>query len=296
MAGAAAPIALSVARDPATPAGLRLDAAARAARLGLAAPQAYAAVQPIPADLAGADQPGATGEAMLVALARSTGDPSIKETAVMALLKRANDGPEFQALSRLADPSIVQLLSAGAVLRDPALIAMAAAAAGDGASARTARTQMNAPDARKPLPLDLVLLDSLIGAASGQGLDAAVEALDAQYPASDAAGRNRAAAAIALLGALGAQAGPQARLDLASSDAGPPIAPAARLQALQLASSQGRAGDTALYVLQACADLGPTGPAPAARAAMVRALQGAGLKADAQALAIEGLVALQARP
>ncbi len=67
MAGAATPVAVFIARDPGAPAAMRLEAAARAARLGLAVPEAYAAIQPAATDVAGADQPGAAGEGALVA-------------------------------------------------------------------------------------------------------------------------------------------------------------------------------------------------------------------------------------
>jgi hypothetical protein len=296
LAGASAPIVVATARDASAPPPARLEAAARAARLGLPQPDAYAAVQPLPVDVASADQPGSTGEGALIAMARATSDPSVKEAAILALLKRAKDGPEFQALSRLTDPQIVQLLAAGAVLRQPALIAMAAAAADDGASARSARAQLAAKDAARPLPLDLALLDGLIAAASGQDMGAAVDALDAQNGPSDATGRARAAAAIALLGALGAPVGPQARLDVSGADLDRPATPQGRVQALALAASAGRMGDTALYVLMTFADDGPTGPGAGQRAELVRALRQAGLKADAKAIAIEGLTALQASP
>lgn len=293
---AAAPIAITLARDASAPPDARLEAAARAARLGVDIPDAYAALQPLPVDVAAADQPGAAGEAALVALASATTDYSLKEAAVIALLKRAKDGPEFQALARLSEFQIAQILSAGPVLREPALFAMAAAAAGDRASAKRARAQAGVKGAPLPLSLDLALLDALIAAASDQDQGAAIEALDAQLGASDAAGRTRAAAAMALLGALGAPAGPQARLDIAGSEIGPDLVPPGRLQALQLAASQRRVGDVALYVLQTCADAGAAGPSAATRASLVRALNDAGLKADAQAFAIEGLLPLQARP
>jgi hypothetical protein len=296
LADAAPAPAVALAGDAGSPLATRLAAAARAERLGVSVPQAYAAIQPPPADLAAADQPGPAGEAALVALASATSDLALKESAVMALLKRAHDGPEFQALARLCQPYIAQLLAAGAVLRQPALIALAAAAAGDGADASAALLQLNAKDAAHPLPLDLALLEALVAAASGQGQEAAVQALDAQVGASDAAGKGRAAAGMALLGALGAPVGPQALLDVSAADLGPQSAPPARLQAMELAASQGRMGDVALYVLQSSMEAGPAGPAPGERASLVRALWAAGLKADAQSMAIEGLVALQARP
>src|SRR5262249_38538371 len=162
-------------------------------------------IQPPPEDIAGADQPGPVGEGTLVVLAATTSDLSLKEAAVIALLRRAQDGPEFQALARLCQPHIAQLIAPRAVLRPPPLIP--AAARGAGGDAAAARAQLNAKDVTRPLPLDLALLDALIAAASGQAQEPAMEAVDAQFAASDAAGRSRAAEAMALLGALGAPVG-----------------------------------------------------------------------------------------
>jgi hypothetical protein len=123
----------------------------------------------------------------------------------------------------------------------------------------------------------------------------AADALGPIASGSDAAARSRAAGALALLSAY-APIGAQARFDVADADLGTSHLPPGRLVALEQAAEQGRIGDTALYVLGTCVEAGAPGPTPAERALLVRALVKAHLDADARALALEGLVALQARP
>lgn len=320
VAAAPAAIAVALARDPATPPAARVQAAARAARLGLPQPAAYAglapppvatpaaAQPPAPADgsappptasappsaaevAASADQPGPAGEAALVALAAGTSDLTLKEAATLALLKRAQTPAEFQALAGLARPQIAQFVAAQAVFRQPVSIAMAAASAGDAASARVARAQAGQAGA-PPSPLDLALLDALIDAAAGQPTDA-VGGLAGALAGADAAGGVRVGAAMAELAAQGAVLGPDHRYALSLAPLAPGRASPARLMALQLSADQGRAGDTALYALAVAAQSGAQGLAPADRAALIGALSKAGMKADARALAVEGLVQLQ---
>ena len=290
LAGAPAPIAVVVARDATAPPAARLQAAARAARLGLPAPDAYAVVNPVPPDVAGADQPGPAGEAALVALANTAPDFAVKEGAVAALFKRAGNAGDFVALARLADPAMTQLIAAKAVLRQPVLFAVAAAAAGDASSAAAAQGQVR-PEATTEDITTLSLLGALVAAAGGQSDPAAVEGLD--HAPADRNGRT--CQSMALLAALGFPLSPQARFDLAGCDLGAQHAPPARLLALDLAARAGRAGDVALYVLMTAAEAGPAGLGVADRAAVVRALDQVGLKADARAFAVEGLVALQTR-
>ncbi len=289
---AAAPAAVAAARDAAATPPMRIEAAARAARLGFPTPDAYALTAPIPATVAAADQPGAAGEAALVALADTASDFSVKDEAIVALLRRAGGGAEFEALARLARPAIDQLLAAQAVLRRPGLIVQASVASGDLAAARTARAQV-----AKDVPaLDIALLDALIAAGAGRFNGGAVEALDAAGLGADAAGRARTGDAIALLAALGAPVSPVARFNLAARELAPSRAPPARLMALDLAARSARMGDTALYALTIAAGAGAGGLAASDRAAVVRALDQAGLKADARAFAVEGLLALLTRP
>ena len=291
---APASIAVTVARDGAAHAAARLAAAARAARLGLATPEAYGALTPVPTALPPPDAAGPGGEAALVALAGSTNDLTLKESAIIALLKRAKDGREFQALARLVAPAIGQIMAAHPVLRQPFMFAMAAAAAGDVASAKAARAMVG-QGTPAPAPADLALLDALTGVASTPVDAAAAEALGPSASGSDAAARSRAAGALALIAAY-APLGPQARFDVADADLGASHLPSGRLLALEQAADQGRIGDTALYVLGTCIEAGPAGPTPAERALLVRALIKVHLDADARAFALEGLVALQARP
>jgi len=67
----------------------------------------------------------------------------------------------------------------------------------------------------------------------------------------------------------------------------------ARLLALNEAAAAGENGQTALAVLAICEAAPPRGPALADRIAIVAALHRAGLAADAQAFAVEGLAALR---
>ena len=294
LGAAPASVAVAVARDPNAPPPARLAAAARAARLGVATPEAYGALTPAPTALPPPDATGPAGEAALVVLAGTTNDLTLKESAVIALLKRAKDGPEFQALARLIAPAISQIMAAHPVLRQPFLFAMASAAAGDVASAKAARALVG-QGAPAPAPADLALLDALIGASSSPVDPSAVDALGSVAAGPDAAARSRAAGALALIGAY-APLGPQARFDVSDVDFGASHLPSGRLLALEQAADQGRIGDTALYVLGTCVEAGPAGPTSAERALMVRSLAKARLDADARAFAIEGLVALQARP
>lgn len=288
---APAAIAAQVAKDPSAPPPARLEAAARAARLGFPAPEAYALVSPPPADVAAADQPGAAGEAALIALASTTNDLTLKESAVIALLKRAKDAGEFQALARLAAPAMVQVMAAHPVLREPALFAIAAAAVGDGVTAKAARAEVG-QGAPPPSPVDLAVLDALIATDASQPDPAALGALDAVAAHADGPSRDRAAAAMALLSSLGPPLSPQARFDVTGADLGPAGLPAGRALAISQAADAGRIGDVALYVLQGAADAGPAGPSSGDRALMVRALSRVHLDADARAYAAEGLVAL----
>ena len=252
--------------------------------------------QPQPeSPVAAADLPGPAGEAGLVALANTATDFTIKQAAIVALLKRAGDINEFQALARLAVPAIDQLVAAKAVLDRPTLFAIAAAAAGDSSAAAAARAEIG-QGAAPPSPLDLALLDALIGALSGPPQAAWVDALGGASTGADPPARARAGAAMAYLAALGAPVSAQARFDLAGRDLGPPGAPAGRLLALELAARAGRMGDVALYVLLTAAEARGMALAPSDLAACIRALDQVGLKADARAFAVEGLLAQQSRP
>ena len=292
LATAAAPIAVAVARDPSAPPAARIEAAARAARIGLPVTEAYAAVAPLPADAAAAAaMPGAAGEAALIALAQTASDWTLREAAVNALLRRAKSTEEFLAFARLMGPPIAQLTGAQAVLREPMLVATAAASVGDAASARVARGQLG-QGAAAPSPIDLAMLDAMI-AAIGKPDGPAVDSLAA---ASRGEGAARARAAIAILAGLGAPLGPQGRFELSQADLGPGRLPTGRVLAMDLAArAAGGPGETALYVLLADAESAPDGPSPGDRALFERALEQAGLPDHARAYAVQGLLVAQTR-
>ena len=294
LAGAPASIAVAVARDGGQPPAVRFAAAARAARLGIAVPEAYSALAPAPTTLPPPDAPGPMGEAALVVVAGATNDLTLKESAVIALLRRSRDGAEFQALARLVAPAIAQLMAAKPVLRQPFMFAMAAAAVGDVTSARAARGEVG-QGGSGPAPADVAVLDALIAVTSSPADPAAAEPLGRLTKGAEGAVRARTAGALALLGAF-VPLEPQARFDVADADIGAAQVPPGRRLAMEQAAEQGRIGDTVLYVLGSCVEVGPRGPSAGERALMVRALRQAHLDADARAFAIEGLVALQARP
>ena len=294
LAGAPASIAVALARDGGQPPAVRLAAAARAARLGIAVPEAYSALAPAPTTLPPPDAPGPMGEAALVVVAGATNDLTLKESAVIALLRRSRDGAEFQALARLVAPAIGQLMAAKPVLRQPFMFAVAAAAVGDVTSARVARAEVG-QGGSGPTPADVAVLDALIAVTSSPADPAAAEPLGRLTKGAEGAVRARTAGALALLGAF-VPLEPQARFDVADADIGAAQVPPGRRLAMEQAAEQGRIGDTALYVLGSCVEAGPRGPSAGERALMVRALRQAHLDADARAFAIEGLVALQARP
>ena len=101
---------------------------------------------------------------------------------------------------------------------------------------------------------------------------------------------------MAYLAALGAPVSAQARYDLSARDFSPSKTPAGRFIALDLAARAGRMGDVALYVLLTATEARGAVLSPLDLAACIRALDEAGLKADARAFAIEGLLAQQSRP
>jgi len=113
----------------------------------------------------------------------------------------------------------------------------------------------------------------------------------ARETAPSARARLQAAAAIAA--SLGGEMTGAARAQLAGFDLGRSEVPAARLMALAIAAQAGLKGETALLVLQVAQAGGAAGPAPVDRCWIIRALDRVGLKTDAEAFAVEGLLALK---
>lgn len=95
---------------------------------------------------------------------------------------------------------------------------------------------------------------------------------------------------ILLLEATGATPTIEARARLAKADAGRSAAGPTLLLALDRAANLGLKGETALIALAIASDAGAAGPAALDRARIVAALRRVGLAADAQTIAIEGLL------
>ncbi|MFN3523426.1 MAG: hypothetical protein ACK4YQ_14360 [Phenylobacterium sp.] len=234
------------------------------------------------AKLAGAGDPGAASlrNGLDYALSRSLGLD----------LSQAKPAPAVAAaLSGEAPVSATWTLPSGPGLADAA---MAMLAGGDVAGARLIRAGLMR-DEPGVSAQDLALLDAMLAAATGTPDGPTLDRLLERGGVGDAAGRARMQAAALYLAALGAPLSPEGRGELAAAAAGEAKAPPARTLAMDLAAEQKLMGETALLAIWTSADAGASGPAPADRARIVRALRQAGLEADARAFALEGLIALK---
>lgn len=202
-------------------------------------------------------------------------DVALSRTLGLATVGRVEPGPARWAV----DP--------GTSLTGPAA---AAVAKGDLAAATASRAVLTQELAG---PLDLALLDALLAAAAGRPDGPTLDRLVERGSTGEAKARARAQSAALIFAALGSPLGPQARGELAGFSGGESKAPAGRLLALDLAADQKLTGETAMVALWISAEAGKDGPTAADRARIVRALRWAGLAADAQAYAVEGLLALR---
>lgn len=218
-------------------------------------------------------------------------DLTAQETSDLAFLRQAKGLLAFVESARTSAPSIAILARADAPLRDPVLFARAALAAGDLPTAQLIRSRLTQDQIPGATITDLALLDAMISAASGkpdnQTLDRLVER-GAQNGV-----KSPAQPAALLLASLGGAMSPEARAQFAGFDVGKPAAATARLVLIEDAAAAGRMGETALLALSVAAEAGATGPGVADRAAIARGLARAGLAADARAVVVEGLLALQ---
>ena len=121
----------------------------------------------------------------------------------------------------------------------------------------------------------------------GRLLDAAVKAEPAAKPTAQAA----AQAAALIVVAYGGADGPEVRGRLAALSLPEARVPVGRDLAMAAAGQGKLMGETAMLALWTCAEAGPAGPPPPARARIVQALKAAGLNADARNFALEGLLA-----
>jgi len=215
-------------------------------------------------------------------------DLAAAETSDLAFLRQTKGLAAFVEAARTSAPSIAALAQAGGPLQDPVLFARAALAAGDAATAQAIRSRIPAEAAS---PLDLALLDAMLSAKAGQP-DPALLGRLAELGAQGGV-KSPAQSATLLLAALGGALDADTRARLATFDVGKSAAAPARLTVLNDAAVAGRQGETALLALAVAADAGAAGPAVADRAVLARALLRAGLVADARAVVVEGLLALQ---
>ncbi len=232
---------------------------------------------------------GVVGEANLYRVAHETREPDLRRRALVALLGRADTAEVFVALARLASPELVAVARQAPAGADPALLAMAAAAAGEPEAARVlfsraVRSEGGWDSTR------FALMEAVVAAAEARQGGATLDRLIER----GAAGSAEAQGAALLLSALGARMTPEARAQFATFDVPRPRTTPARLTALALAGEDGHAGEAALLALSIVRQQ-PDGITLADRAAIVSALRQAGLEDDARAIAMEGLLAL-ARP
>ena len=221
------------------------------------------------------------------------GDLSAAEAAARAALKAAKTPSAFVAAARAARPTVAALAAAGAPMQEPVLFAEAALAAGDVKTAQAVRGGLTGDAIPGAGVTDLAVLDAALAAASGRTDAQTLDQLVDRGTKDAAKARARPQAAAALLAALGAPMTPDARAAFVEFDLGKPAATPARLLALDLSAEAGRTGETALLALSVVLAAGPAGPSPADRARIVRALARGGLKTDARAFALEGLLALR---
>lgn len=226
--------------------------------------------------------------------AAAPSDLTAAQASTLAALRAAKGLAAFTDAAKAALPAIAALARADAPLEDPLLLARAALAAGDAATAKAVRGKLTG----EALPggataTDLALLDATLAASDG-GKDSQV--LDGLVERGGQGGsKSPAQPAALILAALGGAMGPEARAVFATFDPGKSAAPAGRLAVLDDSAAAGRQGEAALLALSIAADAGPAGPGPVDRARLVRALLKAGLEADARAFAVEGLLALQVK-
>ena len=220
-------------------------------------------------------------------------DLTAGQASTLAALRGAKGLTAFSEAAKAGLPTIAALARADAPLEDPVLLARAALAAGDPATAQAIRGKLTGDAVPGATTIDLALLDATLAAAEGrkdiQILDGLIERGvqgGAKSPAQPAA---------MILAAFGAPMGPDARAAFAMFDPGKPVATAGRLIVLDDAAAAGRQGEAALLALSIAADAGPAGPGPGDRARLVRALLKAALETDARAFAVEGLLALQVK-
>ena len=170
--------------------------------------------------------------------------------------------------------------------------ALVALGAGDLARAQQIR-QGIVQDAAAADAGELALLDAALAAATGAVDAPLLDRLAALGAGGDAKSRPRAQAAVLILAALGMPLSDPTRASLAAFPAAEGKSSAARAFVLERAAQDKRLGEAALLALWISADAGSAGPPLGDRVRIIRALAALGLQADAQAFAVEGVLALR---
>ena len=225
--------------------------------------------------------------------AAAPNDLTAAQASTLAALRGTKALAAFTDAAQAGLPAIAALAKADAPLEDPVLLARAALAAGDLATAQAIRAKLTGDTIPGATTTDLALLDATLAAAEGKKDSQILDGLIERGVQGGA--KSPAQSAALILASFGGALSPEGRASLATFDPGKSAAPAGRLVVLDDAAAAGRQGEAALLVLSIAADAGPSGPGPVDRARLVRALLKAGLETDARAFAVEGLLALQVK-
>jgi hypothetical protein len=279
------------------PLSLRLAAAGPSATAGTLAGAQHAELLNAALDAARAATPPATLAPALQrwAAVRDAADPLARADAVLAAIAAGRTTAERAALARALAVQLRALAGAEAAAPRAAELADWAVLAGEIEAASTLRllAQTSAPPAR------LAALDVAL-AVHGRGSDPdtlAITLARRMEAASDEAGARRVGREIALLQAAGLRVPAAAkRFALARGVPAGARPSSAVMAGLRDAAERGAQGETALLAVLALSDPEPEALDGDAGASLVRALIGAGLDADARALASELILAAQNPP
>lgn len=220
----------------------------------------------------------------------SGADLTAQEASDLAFLRQAKTLTAFVEAAHASAASIAVLASAGGPLQDPVLLARAAVASGDVASAQAIRGRLVGDTIPGANTTDLALLDALIAAASGKVDNQILGNLVSR--GATGGPKSPAQPAAVLLASLGGGLDPDARAQFANFDLAKPVASPARALLLEDAGAAKRKGEAGLLALSIALDAGATGPAPVDRARIAEAVNHAGLSADARAIVAEGILGL----
>lgn len=278
---------VALARQEQTPPAIRAMAGARALKEGLiSSDQAKAALR-------GAfGQPGAPALATALAESEYSSGAYGRAFAIEGALKSVSTHADFLAAARLFANERAALAPDPANATAAALFARAALAEGN---FRAAQTWRDGADATQADPTQLAILDlclSLWRRDEGQVAIAAQRRIDTANPRS----LGLAARDLKIVSALGSDIGPNASAFVART---PPAAgrkpDAVTVAQLAISADQGAIGEVALLAAMILGD-GAEQLDGDALANVIRALRQVGLEESARRVAVEAMIAGQARP